>query len=74
MCQLMPAVARRKIELSCDGSARCNVVGGVAIVENAYDQTMVVEAMGAADIERREPGGLHAFFFIYFGAGGGLGS
>jgi hypothetical protein len=55
MCELMPAVARQKIALSTDGSGRCNIVAGIAIVENAYDQTMLVEAMTAKAIEQREP-------------------
>jgi hypothetical protein len=38
MCELMPAVARQKVKLSTDGSGLCNIVGGLAIVENAYDQ------------------------------------
>lgn len=55
MCELMPAVARQKVKLSTDGSGLCNIVGGLAIVENAYDQTMLLEAMPAAAIETREP-------------------
>ena len=55
MCDMMPAVARRKIELSLDGSGDCNIIGGVAIVENAYDDTMLVEAVHASQIEKREP-------------------
>jgi len=55
MNALMPAVARRKVELSLDGSGSCNIAGGLAIVENAYDQTMVLEAMRAEAIEAREP-------------------
>ena len=55
MCELMPAVARQKILLSTDGSGVCNLVGGLAIVENAYDQTMKLEAMPANQIEAREP-------------------
>ena len=55
MCELMPAVARQKVALSTDGSGRCNIVGGLGIVENAYDQTMLVEGMAAAAIETREP-------------------
>jgi hypothetical protein len=45
MCELMPAVARQKIALSIDGSKRCNLVGGLAIVENAYDESMLVAGM-----------------------------
>ena len=30
-------------------------MGGLGIVENAYDQTMLVEGMAAAAIESREP-------------------
>ena len=55
MCELMPAVARQKIALSIDGSKRCNLVGGLAIVENAYDESMLFEAMAASAIETREP-------------------
>ena len=44
----MPLVARQII-------ASANVVLGVAIVENAYDQTMLVEAIPAAEIPDREP-------------------
>jgi hypothetical protein len=55
MCELMPAVARRKIALSTDGSGSCNIVGGLAIVENAYDQTMLLEGIAASQIEAREP-------------------
>ena len=55
MCELMPAVARQKIALSTDGSGLCNIIGGIAIVENAYDQTMLIEGMPATKIEEREP-------------------
>jgi len=44
----IPLVARQII-------ASANVVMGVAIVENAYDQTMIVEAIPASEIPDREP-------------------
>jgi len=44
----MPLVARQII-------ASANVVMGVAIVENAYDETMIVEAIPASEIPDREP-------------------
>ena len=44
----MPLVARQII-------ACANVVMGVAIVENAVDQTLLVEAIPACDIPAREP-------------------
>jgi len=34
--------------------AKCNILAGLAIVENAYDQTALIEAMSADDIEERE--------------------
>eukprot|EP00658_Telonema_sp_P-2_P010793 TRINITY_DN14090_c1_g1_i2.p1 TRINITY_DN14090_c1_g1~~TRINITY_DN14090_c1_g1_i2.p1 ORF type:complete len:381 (-),score=66.21 TRINITY_DN14090_c1_g1_i2:326-1468(-) len=55
MNELMPAVARQKIALSTDGSGLCNILGGVAVVENGYEQTMIVEAIKASEIETREP-------------------
>jgi hypothetical protein len=33
---------------------RCRVVAGVAVVENAYDQTALIEAIAPPDIEQRE--------------------
>ena len=46
--ELAPQIARQVL-------AAGNVVLGVAIVENALDQTMAVDAMPVGDIERREP-------------------
>ena len=43
MCDLMPEVAKHKIALSLSGD--CNIIGGLAIVENAYDQTLLVEVL-----------------------------
>ncbi len=34
---------------------RCHILGGLAIVENAYDQTALIEAVPPAEFERREP-------------------
>lgn len=34
---------------------RCRVVAGLAIVENGYEQTALIEAVAPAEIERREP-------------------
>jgi hypothetical protein len=34
---------------------RCHIVGGLALVENAYDRTAVIEAIHPVDFERREP-------------------
>ena len=47
--ELMPRVASHVL-------ANANVVLGVAIVENALDRTMVVQAVPAADIAAVEPG------------------
>ena len=33
---------------------RCHILGGLAIVENAYDQTALIEAVAPADFEARE--------------------
>ena len=41
MCELMPQVAKHKVALSESGE--CNIVMGLAVVENAYDQTMLLE-------------------------------
>lgn len=36
--------------------ARCNIIGGLAILENAYEETAAIRALPAADIESGEPG------------------
>jgi hypothetical protein len=40
--------------VSSEVLARCRIVAGLAIVENALDQTALVEAVRPADFERRE--------------------
>jgi hypothetical protein len=47
--EVIPQVARQIL-------AHANVIMGVAIVENAYDQTMLVRAIPAQEIPDREPG------------------
>ncbi len=34
---------------------RCRIAGGIAIVENAYDETAMIEAVGAEEFLTREP-------------------
>jgi hypothetical protein len=46
--QIVRSVASRVIE-------RCGVVAGLALVENAYDETAIVRAMRADQIQEREP-------------------
>lgn len=46
--QILRSVAREVL-------ARCRVVGGLAIVENAYDETALVEAVSPERFEEREP-------------------
>jgi hypothetical protein len=45
--QIVRSVAARVLE-------RCRIVAGVAIVENAYDETALIEAIAPAEIESRE--------------------
>ncbi len=46
--QIIRSVAREVI-------ARCRILAGLAIVENAYDQTALIEAVRPEDFESREP-------------------
>lgn len=46
--QILDSVAERVI-------AHCSVLGGLAIVENAMDETALIEAVAAEDFGRREP-------------------
>ncbi len=45
--QIVRSVAREVL-------AKCNVIAGVAIVENAFDETSVIEAVAPNEIEERE--------------------
>ena len=45
--QILRSVAREVL-------SRCNIVGGLAIVENAYDETAMISGVAAADFESRE--------------------
>ena len=47
--QIVRSVAREVIR-------RCNVLAGVAILENAYEETAEIVAVAPDEIERREPG------------------
>jgi hypothetical protein len=46
--QIVRSVAREVLE-------KCDVVAGLAIVENAYDETALIEAVEPAQFETREP-------------------
>ncbi|AOZ94094.1 lactate racemase domain-containing protein [Paenibacillus crassostreae] len=48
MAENVPAMAKRMID-------KLPIVFGVALVENAYDQTCRIEVVPAAEIEQREP-------------------
>jgi Lactate racemase N-terminal domain len=45
--QIVRSVAARVLE-------RCRIVAGVAVVENAYDETALIEAIAPQEIEQRE--------------------
>ncbi len=45
--QIVRSVAREVL-------AKCNVIAGVAIVENGFDETAIIEAVGPVEIEERE--------------------
>jgi len=46
--QILRSVAREVLK-------KCNIVAGLAIIENGYDQTAKLEAVRPADFETREP-------------------
>ncbi len=46
--QIVRSVAQQVLQ-------RCHIVGGLAVVENAYDQTGHIEAVVPEDLARREP-------------------
>jgi hypothetical protein len=46
--QILHSVAREVL-------AQCSVLAGLAIVENAYDETALIEAVAPHELERREP-------------------
>lgn len=45
--QIVRSVAREVL-------AKCNVIAGVAVVENGFDETAIIEAVGPGEIEQRE--------------------
>ncbi|MFK7735792.1 MAG: [Fe-S]-binding protein [Pirellulaceae bacterium] len=47
--EIVRSVAREVIQ-------RCKILGGLAIMENAYEETADIRAVSAADIESSEPG------------------
>lgn len=47
MAEVIPAIARVSLE-------KTNIIGGIAIVENGYDETAVIQGMPAEEIFREE--------------------